>query len=75
MTNKVFWSTKAGDKIDIDKMDVEHLRNALKMIVRNWEAQKNLEIRRISNNRDGSSLDQNERMNEILEIDEFFGDD
>ena len=74
MTNKVFWTTKAGDKIDIDKMDVEHLRNALKMIVRNWEAQKNLEIRRISNNRDGSSLDQNERMNEILEIDEFFGD-
>ena len=74
MTNKVFWSTKAGDKIDIDKMDVEHLRNALKMIVRNWEAQKNLEIRRISNNTDGSSLDQNERMNEILEIDEFFGD-
>jgi len=75
MTNKVFWTTKAGDKIDIDKMDVEHLRNALKMIVRNWEAQKNLEIRRNSNNRDGSSLDQNERKNEILEIDEFFGDD
>ena len=75
MTNKVFWTTTAGDKIDIDKLDVEHLRNAHKMIVRNWEAQKNLEIRRISNTRDGSSLDQNERMNEILEIDEFFGDD
>ena len=49
MTNKVFWTTKAGDKIHIDKMNVEHLRNALKMIVRNWAAQKNLEIRRISN--------------------------
>jgi hypothetical protein len=75
MKDKVFWTTKAGDKIDIDKMDVDHLRNALKMIVRNWEARKNLEIQRTSNNEVGSSLDQNKAMNEILEIDEFFGDD
>ena len=83
MTNKVFWTTKAGDKIDIDKMDVEHLRNALKMIVRNWEAQKNAEIEKstnrekIVNNHDAleGTLDQNKGMNEILEIDEFFGDD
>jgi hypothetical protein len=45
------------------------------MIVRNWEARKNLEIQRTSNNEVGSSLDQNKAMNEILEIDEFFGDD
>ena len=75
MTNKVFWTTKAGDKIDIDKMDVDHLRNALKMIVRNWEARKNLEIQRTLNNEVESSLDQNKGMNNILEIDEFFGDD
>lgn len=38
MTNKVFWTTKADVKIDIDKMDVEHLRYSLNTIVRNWEA-------------------------------------
>ena len=75
MTNKVFWSTKAGDKIDIDKMDVEHLRNTLKMIVRNWEARKNLVIQRTLNDEVESSLNQNKGMNDIFEIDEFFGGD
>jgi hypothetical protein len=75
MKDKVYWTTKAGDQIDIDKMDIDHLRNALKMIVRNWETRKNLMIQRTLNNEVGSSLDQNEGMNDILEIDEFFGGD
>ncbi|HQG62003.1 MAG TPA: hypothetical protein PLU96_08005 [Methanofastidiosum sp.] len=29
---------KNGEKIDIDEMDINHLRNALKLIVRNREA-------------------------------------
>lgn len=32
---KVFWTTKNGSKIDIDNMTIEHLRNVLKMIVKN----------------------------------------
>lgn len=36
--NKVYWTMKNGEKIDIDEMDVSHLRNALKLIVRNREA-------------------------------------
>ena len=36
--NKVYWTTKTGEKIDIDEMDINHLRNALKLIVRNREA-------------------------------------
>lgn len=32
---KVFWATKNGSKIDIDNMTIEHLRNVLKMIVKN----------------------------------------
>lgn len=31
---KVYWTTKSGQKIDIDEMSVDHLRNTLKMIVR-----------------------------------------
>ncbi len=83
MTSKVFWTTKSGVKIDIDEMEIDHLRNALKMIVRNWEARRNAEIVKSSNKEKiitnhGAlevSMDQNTRMNEILEIDEFFGED
>lgn len=31
----VFWELKNGDKIDIDLMSVDHLRNTLKLIVNN----------------------------------------
>ena len=32
---KYYWKTKTGEKIDVDEMDVNHLRNVLKMIMRN----------------------------------------
>ena len=35
MKEKVYWTMKNGQKIDIDEMDINHLRNTLKMIVRN----------------------------------------
>lgn len=31
----IYWTTKTGEKIDIDKMSLSHLRNVLKMIVKN----------------------------------------
>lgn len=31
---KIYWTTKQGEKIDIDKMSITHLRNVLKMILR-----------------------------------------
>ena len=31
----VYWTMKDGKRIDIDHMDILHLRNTLKMIVRN----------------------------------------
>jgi hypothetical protein len=38
MKNKTYyWTTKAGEKINVDDMDLNHLRNALKMIIRNVE--------------------------------------
>jgi hypothetical protein len=33
-----YWMTKDGQKINVDDMDVNHLRNTLKMILRNIEA-------------------------------------
>jgi hypothetical protein len=31
---KVYWTTKDGQQIDVDEMDVQHLRNVLKMLLR-----------------------------------------
>ena len=35
MDNKVYWTMKNGQQIDVDLMDENHLRNTLKMILRN----------------------------------------
>ena len=34
---KIYWTMKDGQKIDVDKMTESHLRNTLKMILRNRE--------------------------------------
>ena len=39
-TNQVFWTMKDGTQIDVDTMDITHLRNTLKMIIRNIEAKR-----------------------------------
>lgn len=35
MSDKVYWTMKDGTKINVDDMSIEHLRNTLKMILRN----------------------------------------
>ena len=37
---KYYWTTKDGTKVDVDEMSTEHLRNTLKMILRNIENAK-----------------------------------
>ena len=32
---KVYWTMKNGQQIDVDQMEINHLRNTLKMIIRN----------------------------------------
>lgn len=32
---KVYWTQKNGQQIDVDDMDINHLRNTLKMIITN----------------------------------------
>ena len=36
-----YWIMKNGQKINVDDMDIQHLRNTLKMILRNIEAAEN----------------------------------
>lgn len=35
------WTTKEGKKINVDDMDINHLRNSLKMCMRNIKALRN----------------------------------
>ena len=38
----VYWTMRDGSKISVDDMDVNHLRNVLKMILRNIEQKKTI---------------------------------
>lgn len=35
--DKIYWTQKNGEKIDVDEMTEEHLRNTLKMLIRKEE--------------------------------------
>ncbi len=32
--SQVYWRTKTGEQVDVDDMDVDHLRNTLKLLIR-----------------------------------------
>jgi hypothetical protein len=36
---KIYWTMKNGQKINVDTMDIQHLRNTLKMLIRAKRAQ------------------------------------
>lgn len=38
----VYWTMRNGQKIDVDTMDIQHLRNTLKMVIRAKRAQSKL---------------------------------
>lgn len=70
MKNKTYyWTTKTGEKINVDDMDLNHLRNALKMILRNIENQP----KRINFKLNGDiANDFNDKMEEYEYYDEQF---
>ena len=35
MNNKVYWKMRDGKLISVDDMDIEHLRNVLKIVLKN----------------------------------------
>lgn len=64
--NKEYWKMKNGQLIDIDKMDIDHLRNTLKMLVRAARSRKPITKRSfrlhgdIANDFNESQYDDNE---------------
>ena len=46
---KYYWKTKDGNLIDVDNMSENHLRNALKMIIRNKQIKAPVAKTRIGN--------------------------
>ncbi len=70
MKNKTYyWITKSGEKINVDEMDITHLRNALKMIIRNVENKP----KRINFKLNGDiANDFNDKMEEYEYYDEQF---
>ena len=70
MKNKTYyWTTKSGEKINVDEMDITHLRNTLKMIIRNVENQP----KRINFKLNGDiANDFNDKMEEFEYYDEQF---
>lgn len=40
MSEPVFWRTRSGSLINVDDMTIDHLRNTLKMIIRQANARK-----------------------------------
>jgi len=80
MTN-YYWTMQNGRKINVDDMDITHLRNVLKMILRNIEAQKAL-IAQTSRKKHHIELngDMAQQFHETYfadqqQADEFFDDD
>ena len=75
MRDKVYWTTAKGVKIDVDTMDINHLRNTLKMILRHNQnvAEYNREV--ASHNSKKSSFKLNgdiaNMFNDDIEIAEF----
>lgn len=77
-----YWTMKNGEKINVDDMDITHLRNTLKMILRNVEAQKALIAQEASRKKHHIQLngDMEQQFHEIYfadqqQADELFDDD
>ena len=71
---KTYWTMKNGNKIDIDEMDINHLRNTLKMLVRNTEKKKQAKPKFQIHGEIAQEMILNEWINELMgnEIDEYY---
>lgn len=69
MKNKVYyWVTREGESINVDDMDITHLRNTLKMIIRNNQPKQKKKIEFTLN---GDMANQFNEQQEEMEYDEF----
>ena len=69
MENKTYyWVTKKGENINVDDMDIKHLRNTLKMIIKNNQPKQK---KRIEFTLNGDIANQFNEQQEEMEYDEF----
>jgi len=66
---KTYWKMRNGSLIDVDDMDINHLRNTLKMIIRASQAQvRNLQTANKPSSFEG---DMAQQFNESLHEEEY----
>ena len=69
MENKTYyWVTREGESINVDDMDIKHLRNTLNMIIRNNQPKQK---KRIEFTLNGDIANQFNEQQEEMEYDEF----
>jgi hypothetical protein len=75
MEDKIYyWVKKDGDKINVDDMDITHLRNTLKMIIRN-STPKPKEPERIKFTLNGDMANYFNEQQLEAEYEEYFDDE
>jgi hypothetical protein len=45
MSDKVYWQQLNGELIDVDTMSINHLRNVLKMIIKNQDKLRTTQVK------------------------------
>jgi len=70
---KLYWKMKNGQQIDIDEMSENHLRNTLKMLVRNTQAKPQVSKTRIGNIEANFFEAQNNEYIEDEFVNKFYG--
>lgn len=69
MKEEIYWTNRSGEKISVDNMDTVHLRNVLKMLLR--ETSKKIVVRNIKSFK--LNGDMAEQFNESFDdIDEYY---
>jgi hypothetical protein len=71
----VYWKQRNGKLIDVDDMDINHLRNTLKMIIKNSQKVQKTSPSNIEQAFDNEAIEEqyNEEMNYLFNDDEARG--
>ena len=69
----VYWTMKNGQKIDVDTMDLQHLRNTLKMLIKAKKAQSTPKSFKMNGEIAQDHIDQGYLNEQEEEFDEWYG--
>jgi len=69
----VYWTMKNGQKINVDDMDLQHLRNTLKMLIKAKKAQSTPKSFKMNGEIAQDHIDQGYLNEQEEEFDEWYG--